>query len=143
MNNNSFLSNEVFKSIWDNIIYPKIKYFMKLYQLQLICNIEEAYTKLLLEVRAKKSFTHHFMRKESNFLDRHKIAAIMTHAILEVQPIQQYNKKNLLKKIEQDYCNEILAFHCAEIIIISFIYTRTLAHSDDIVVDRKKFEIYL
>ncbi|MDX8400001.1 MAG: hypothetical protein R8K20_07105 [Gallionellaceae bacterium] len=120
---------ELFKLLWQTAFEPKIA------QLKEACPRLTVGKKLVVwhEYERINKVVHAYMTNPDGRIDRHKVGAAMTRAILHVQPLvlilpSDEDEKNI--KTIGHFANEILAFHVALSIVKSFILTKAKEEND-------------
>jgi hypothetical protein len=126
-----------YDEIWERSIGPKIKRMLSKDNDILFVGgqIKE---KIWLAYEQCKNNVHTYMHNPDGRIDRHKVASVMLYSIIANSP---FELKLLPLKQEvrgsSRQANEILGFHAALAIVLSFLFTDATEKSD-----KTKFEIF-
>lgn len=124
------MQQEIFDRLWTAVFSPKIQ------QLTSACPrlaVGKDKSLIWFEYERMNKVIHAYVSKPDGRIDRHKVGAAMTGAILHVQPLillAPYDDRDRSIKNTGRFANELPAFHVALSIVQSFILTKAKLSND-------------
>ena len=128
---------KTYEKIWEKSIIPKINRMLSVND-DIIFKEEQIKEKIWLTYEDFKNKVHSYMQYPDGRIDRHKVASVMLYSIILNKP---FEIKLLSGKREVNssafLANEILGFHTALAIVLSFIIEEANEKAD-----KNKIEIF-
>ena len=123
---------DTYNLIWKNSIFPKVQKVLD-YQKDVYYVGDHVKDKIWLSYEEIKNKVHTYMYNPNGRIDRHKIAAALTSAILNNKPFDIVLRNNDQEVSSQAIlANEILAFNSALAVVFCFIIQKAKDDNDNI-----------